>query len=157
MFLTIAPKMISKKTAHQPRISYLVLDEAEDFWDALTKVSFARGRVLGSGSFPLQLLRLLKPTVSDPPELERKAAVASCCHKYSVEVFFATFVRHLCTFPSFSVHAIPRIQQKACTAPQKPLARLQLHSLFGAGMPGHSEASSFQAGAWDVRLSGRSD
>lgn len=88
MFLTIAPKMISKKTAHQPRISYLVLDEAEDFWDALTKVSFARGRVLGSGSFPLQLLRLLKPTVSDPPELERKAAVASCCHKYSVEVFF---------------------------------------------------------------------
>lgn len=88
MFLTIAPKMISKKTADQPRISYLVLDEAEDFWDALTKVSFARGRVFGSGSFPLQLLRLLKPTVSDPSELERKAAVASCCHKYSVEVFF---------------------------------------------------------------------
>ena len=96
MFLTIAPKMISKKTAHQPRISYLVLDEAEDFWDALTKVSFARGRVLGSGSFPLQLLRLLKPTVSDPSELERKAAVASCCHKYSVEVFFLLHLWDIC-------------------------------------------------------------
>ena len=121
MFLTIAPKMISKKTAHQPRISYLVLDEAEDFWDALTKVSFARGRVLGSGSFPLQLLRLLKPTVSDPPELERKAAVASCCHKYSVEVFFC----YICeTFVYISIifcTCHPKDSTKKLVwAPQKP-------------------------------------
>jgi hypothetical protein len=32
-----------------------------DFWEALEIVAAARGRVLGSGSFPLQLLRLLVP------------------------------------------------------------------------------------------------
>ena len=42
-------------------ISHLVLDQAMDFWEALETVAAARGRVLGSGSFPLQLLRLLLP------------------------------------------------------------------------------------------------
>lgn len=42
-------------------ISHLVLDQAMDFWEALEIVAAARGRVLGSGSFPLQLLRLLVP------------------------------------------------------------------------------------------------
>ena len=53
-----------------------------------------------------------------------RAREKSCCCILLPQIlsggFFATFVRHLCTFPSFSVHAIPRIQQKACTAPQKP-------------------------------------
>eukprot|EP00435_Cladocopium_sp_Y103_P066621 s112_g28.t3 len=42
-------------------ISHLVLDQDMDFWEALETVAAARGRVLGSGSFPLQLLRLLLP------------------------------------------------------------------------------------------------
>lgn len=54
-------------------LSYLVLDEAIDFWQALGLVAAARGLVLGSGTFPLQLLQLLNPA-----EASAKSESNSC-------------------------------------------------------------------------------
>lgn len=52
-------------------VSYLVLEESMTLLEALRLCASARGRVLGSGSFPLQLLRLANGTTE---QVENKRA-----------------------------------------------------------------------------------
>ena len=82
-----------------------------------------------------------------------RAREKSCCCILLPQILSGVFFCHICETSVYISIIFCTCHPKT----QKNLARLQLHSPFGAGMPGHSEASSFQAGAWDVRLSGRSD